>query len=52
MDAVSLLHLIQGSTYSAAETLPFEGKVQVTSHGNRDEVVMMHLFEVGLPVKV
>jgi hypothetical protein len=49
-DAVSLPHLIQGSTYSAAETASFEGKLPAAGHGNRDEAAMMYSVEFELPV--
>jgi hypothetical protein len=34
VDAVSLLHLIHGSTYSTAETVSLEGKLKAAGHKN------------------
>jgi hypothetical protein len=30
--------------------ISFEGKLKATGHGNRDEAVMVHSFEVKIPV--
>jgi hypothetical protein len=47
---LSACPLIQDSTSSTAETVSFEGKLKAAGHVNRDEAVMVHSFEVELPV--
>jgi hypothetical protein len=44
VDAVILPHLIQRLPYSTANNESFEGKLEATDHGNRDEAVMIHTF--------